>query len=67
MIESNALEIVHIGVTVVLAIIGMLVVQPIRDMRRDVAKLVERIARLEGREEMRGERGWAGEERRHGR
>ncbi|HKV99988.1 MAG TPA: hypothetical protein VJN96_09190 [Vicinamibacterales bacterium] len=65
--DGSVLEIIHIGVTIAIAIIGALVVQPIREMRRDLADLVERLARLEGREQMRDARGWNGDERRHGR
>lgn len=61
---SLILAIVNLGVTIAFAVIGALVIQPLRDIRGGLADVVERLAFIEGRMKERDGEDWRGAERR---
>jgi hypothetical protein len=66
-VDTSWLELIHIGVTIALSIVGALVIQPLRDIRRELFNVTERLAYIEGQMEARGAAPWTGADRRHGR
>lgn len=65
--EASALEIIHIGVTIALAVIGALVIQPLRVIRDELSDVTQRLAYIEGQMRIHGGIPWQGDERRRDR